>query len=359
MRKLSETYNLVVPPKIGQLVEGKIVGKEATCVFVDLGPMGTGIIRGREYYEIRDQLKKELVPGKTIMAKVIDIDEPEGFIELSFAKANQELVWEELQKRKDSSQPFVVKILAANKGGLLTKVEGLDAFLPVSQLALDKYPKVENADPNKILQELQKFVGKEIEVVIFSLDPKQNQIILSERLKELGKKKELLSQLKEGQIVQGKITAICDFGAFISFEVMSPEGKKALVEGLIHISELDWQLVEDPAEIVKVGQEIKAKILQIKQDKVFLSLKALKTNPWEGIEEKIKKGQIIKGKVLKFNPYGAFIQVLPKVQALCHVSEWGSRKKMEESLKIGKTYEFVVLNIDPANYKLILGWPNK
>lgn len=253
----------------------------------------------------------------------------------------------------------MVKILGANKGGLLAKVEGVNAFLPVSQLSAPNYPKVENSDPQKILQELQKFTGQEIEVAIFSLDLKQNQIILSERLKELGRKKELLAQLKEEQIVEGRISAICDFGAFISFEVQTPQGKETAAEGLIHISELDWQLVEDPGEIVKVGQKVKAKILQIKQDKVFLSLKALQPNPWEGIAEKIKKDQIIKGKVLKLSPYGAFVKVLPKVQGLCHISEWGSIKKMEEDLEVGKNYEFVVVGMDPVNYKITLGRPGE
>ena len=150
-----------------------------------------------------------------------------------------------------------------------------------------------------------------------------------------------------GDVIDSEIIGIVDFGAFIKF------GKENL-EGLIHISELDWTIIEDPSRIVKIGQIVKAKIINISDDKVFLSLKALKQDPWKDIEEKYKKGDIIKGKVTKLNPFGAFVQVTPKIQGLCHISEFNSQKKMEEKIKIGKKYNFQILQIKPEEHRMTL-----
>ena len=154
-----------------------------------------------------------------------------------------------------------------------------------------------------------------------------------------------------GDTVEGEITGLVDFGAFIKFPV--PEDPKTpSLEGLIHISELDWSIVEDPSEIVKVGDKVKAKIIEIKDDKVSLSLKALKQDPWSGIEDKYKKGDVIKGTVTKFNPFGAFIQIASKVQGLCHISEFGTKAKMEEMLKIGEKYNFEILEIRAEEHRM-------
>lgn len=355
MKKLSEKYNLINPLKIGEIVEGKVIGAEGACLFVDLGPQGTGVVQGRELQQIKNRIK-DLGPGKEIVAKVIALETDEGHIELSLKDAQKEVLWKELEQKKDKRETLKVKISGANKGGLLTNINDVAGFLPVSQLSTKNYPKVERGDPQKILKELQKFIGKELEVNIFSLDPEQGQIILSERLKEAEKKKEILKKYKVEDVVEGEITGICDFGAFLKFPVDKKAKEEEALEGLIHISELDWQLVAEPGEVVKVGQKVKAKILQISDDKVFLSLKALKKNPWQDIEEKLKKGDLVKGKVKKLNPYGAFVEVLPKIQGLCHISEFGSQKKMEEVLKINKTYDFKISMLDPKEYKITLEW---
>lgn len=341
---------------MGDVIEGKIIGKESSCLFIDLAPQGIGVIRGREFHEARGRIK-DLTTGKKIFAKVISPETDEGYIELSLKDAQKEIVWQELEQKKEEKESLTVKILGANKGGLLTNVNGVPAFLPVSQLSNKNYPKVEEGNPQKILKKLQDFIGKELQVNIFSLDQKQNQIILSERLKETEEKKEILKKYQVEDVVEGEITAICDFGTFVKFPLNKKEEEK--VEGLIHISELDWQLVEDPAKVVKIGEKVKAKILQITGDKVFLSLKALKENPWQDIEKKLKKGDIIKGKVKKLNPYGAFVEVLPKIQGLCHISEFGSQKKMEETLKVNESYNFKILLIDPAEYKVTLEFVDK
>jgi len=169
---------------------------------------------------------------------------------------------------------------------------------------------------------------------------------LSEKAKATEKIKKLLENYKVGNIVEGKITGITDFGAFLRF------GQD--LEGLIHISELDWKLIEDPTEVVKIGQIVKAKIIDISGDKVSLSLKALKEDPWLDIEKKHKKGDIVSGKVTKFNPFGAFIQITPRIQGLIHISEFGNRGRMEVKIEIGKKYDFQILEIRPEEHRMSL-----
>lgn len=343
-------------PTIGKIVEGKIIGRGRSSLFVDLGSWKTGIIYGKEFQEAKDNIKN-LKIGDTIFTKIINLENEEGYIELSVSGASKELAWEVLKEKKEKNEMIKVKISGVNKGGLLTKVCGIPAFLPLSQLSSNNYPKLEEIETTEILKELQKFIDKEIEVKIFDLDPKEKKLILSEKVREIEKIKDILKEYKPGDIVEGKITGLTDFGAFIKFPLSlksskSKESKE--IEGLIHVSELDWQLIEDPAEIVKVNNKVKAKIIEISGSKVFLSLKALKEDPWQDIEDKYKKDDYVKGKVIKFSPFGTFIQIAPKIYGLSHISEFGTKLKMEEKLKIGESYNFQILEIKPKEHRLIL-----
>ncbi len=339
--------NLLKPPRVGEIVSGKVIGVGKSAVYIDLGPWGTGIVFGREFYNAKEKLKK-LEKGEQIFTKIVDLENDEGYIELSLSEAGKEMGWEKLMYKKENDQTITVKVLGANKGGLLGETEGIQGFLPVSQLSSEHYPRVEGADKTKILQKLQELVGQEIEVKIFDLNPKEDKLIFSERATETKKIKEILEKYKVGDTVEGEITGIVDFGAFMKF------GQENL-EGLIHISELDWQLIEDPSEIVKVGQKMKAKIIEIAEDgRISLSLKVLKKDPWENIEETYKKGDIIKGEVTKLNPFGAFVKVAPKIQGLCHISEFGTREKMEEKLQPGKEHKFQIIQIDPEEHRITL-----
>ena len=175
---------------------------------------------------------------------------------------------------------------------------------------------------------------------------------MSEKAKEIKKIKEILKNYQVDDIVEGEITAILDFGVFLKFPISTKN--EGTLEGLIHISELDWQLIEDPSKIAKVGEKVKAKITKISNGRVSLSLKALKKNPWEDFSKKHEIGDIVSGKVSKFDHFGAFVRMNKKIQGLCHISEFGSREKMEESLEIGKKYDFEILSIEPTQYRLTL-----
>ena len=352
MKNLLEENNLLKPPKVGEIIKGKVVETGRSSVFIDLGVWGTGIIYGKEFYEAKDALRN-LKIGNEIFAKITELENEDGYVELSLSQAGKELTWETLKEKKEKKEKITVKISGANKGGLLAEVSRINAFLPLSQLSSEHYPKVKEGDKLKILMELQKFIGKEIEVQIFDLDPREEKLILSEKIKETEKIKKMLENYKVGDIVKGRITGLVNFGAFINFPD-SETNKNNGLEGLIHISELDWQLINNPAEVVKVGEKVKAKIIGISDDKVSLSLKSLKKDPWKGIEKKYKKGDTVSGKVTKFNPFGAFVRITPKIQGLCHISEFGTKAKMEDVLKIDKKYNFQILEIQPKEHRMNL-----
>jgi len=346
---------------IGSIVEGKVVARDRSSLFIDLGPQGTGIIYGKEFYEVKDAIKN-LQVGDTVFAKIVELENEDGYRELSLRDATKEISWQKLRDLKRDEETIKVKITGVNKGGLLTNINGVAAFLPVSQLSPENYPRVADADKQKILKELQKFIGQTLEVKVLDLLAEENKLILSEKAKSEQTIKKILEGYKKGDIVEGKITGIADFGVFIRFPVeakaLEQPGETAAqnqsIEGLIHISELDWQLVQNPAEVVTVGETIKAQIIDISNNQVFLSLKSLKENPWDEVEKKYKKGNIIQGKVISFSPFGAFVEVMPKIRGLCHISEFKSQDDMEKSLTVGNSYDFEILLIEPKEHRMSL-----
>jgi len=333
--------------KEGDLVEAEFIGKEKGKAFFNLGRYGTGVVFGREFLNAREIIR-ELEQGRKMTAKVAMLDNENGYIELSLTEADKQKVWQELKEMKDSGEAFTVKITGVNAGGLTTDIKEIKAFLPVSQLSNEHYPRVGDFK-EKILEELKKFMDENLQVKIITVNPKANKLIISEREITDENVQELLKKYKVGDVIDGIISGVADFGVFIRF-VNDPE-----VEGLIHISELDHKLVENPKEIVKVDESVKAMITDIKEGRVSLSLKALKPDPWKGLEEKFKEGQKVKGIPFKYNPFGAFVNVEGAlVQGLIHVSEFGGVEEMKNVLELGRSYEFVIDVLKPEEKRLIL-----
>ncbi len=268
LRKIKS--EIVPPPKIGEIVEGKVAAQGRSSLFLDLEAKGIGIIYGAEFYKVRSILKN-LKIGDTISAKIINLENENGYRELSVTDASKDVSWKELRELKEKNETIEIKITKANKGGLISEVKGISAFLPVSQLTSQHYPKVENGDTSKILRSLQKFIDKVLKVKIIDLDPKKEKIILSEKATgietEAEKEKETLKSCKVGDIITGKITGITNFGAFVEIR----EG----IEGLLYSSEISEKNKEKPEQILKIGQKVKAKIIKITDNRVYLSLKNL------------------------------------------------------------------------------------
>ena len=343
-----QSIEMSKPMRVGDIVEGIVVGTGRSAVYLDLGSQSTGLIYGREFLDEKSALRR-LKIGDRVAGKITELENDEGYIELSLKEAGKEITWEKLQEKKDKEELLQVTVIGANKGGLLTDVLGIPAFLPVSQLSQEHYPKIEDGDSTKILLALQKFMGKELEVQIFDLDPTDQKIILSERSKERKKIREILGQYKIGDVVEGEITGVVDFGAFVKFGKEDEE-----IEGLIHISEIDWQIIENPGDFLKIGDRMQAKIIDLSNGRASLSLKVLKEDPWKDIEKRWKKFDEAQGKVTKLNPFGAFVEIEPKIQGLCHISEFGTRKRMEEVIKQGETYAFQVLEINATEHRMSL-----
>lgn len=332
--------------KEGEIVAGPIIAKEGSRIYVDLGRGGIGVIYGREYYDAQDKLDQKNI-GDVISAKIVELENEEGLRELSLSEAGRENAWQRLEHMRDSAELVRVKITAANRGGLMIEKEGVEGFLPVSHLTPAHYPRVEGGDKEKILKELQKFVGQSMDVRAIDVDQRQNKFIVSEKAGEEESTKKALAKYTVGDTVDGEITGVVDFGAFIRLD--------PLVEGLIHISELDWQLVQNPRDIVKVGEKVSAKIVDITSDgRISLSLKALKEDPWKSLDKKYAKDSSAKGTVTKLNPYGALVKVEEGVQGLVHISEFKSEEEMNSKLEEGKEYEFEILQISPEERRMAL-----
>ncbi|MFN4181192.1 MAG: S1 RNA-binding domain-containing protein [Candidatus Paceibacteria bacterium] len=332
-------------PEVGALVEGAVIAVKKSSVYVDLAPFGTGIIYGREFMSAKDIIKKINI-GDSIKAKVVEAENEEGYVELSLKEAKQALAWSEAEKAIKGKAVLDLEVKEANKGGLILEWQGIQGFLPASQLKAEHYPRVLDSDKDKILKELKKLVGERISVMIISILPKEGKLIFSEKDNNPEEKKEILSKYEVGDELECEIAGIVDFGVFLKLEDN--------LEGLVHISELDWGLVEDPRAMFKVGEKVKAKVIEIKEGKVSLSIKALKENPWKEFEGKLKKGDIIKGVVIKYNKHGALVSIKEGVAGLVHNSTFGSESKLREALELGKTYNFQITLFEPKDHKMTL-----
>ncbi len=336
-------------PREGTVVEATLIKKLPRKAFFDVGRFATGIVFGVEMINAREVIKNMKI-GDHVPAKVVLLDGEGGNIELSLAEAGKQKLWQQAKELLESGEIVKVKIVAVNAGGLMANLPGseLKAFLPVSQLSLDHYPRVGEGDRQKITDELKKFVGVELEAKIIDVNPRTNKIILSEREVLSANVRELLSKYIVGQTIDALVSGIADFGVFVRF-TDNPE-----IEGMIHISELDYRLVDNPKEIVKVNDQLKVKIVDIREGKVFLSLKALKSDPWDRIEDVYKPGNEVQGTVYKLNPFGAVINLEGGIQGLIHISEFGGQDEMKTALTPGTSNKFVIDSIKAAEKRIIL-----
>lgn len=337
------------PPGVGDLVEGPVIAIGTSSVFIDLPPFGTGIIYGREYLNARDILRRVNI-GDNIAAKVVDPENKDGYIELSLKEARQALIWSEAEEIIKEKRILELQVKDANKGGLILEWQGIQGFLPASQLKSEHYPRIDDGDKEKIYDELKKLIGTSLPVTIIGATPKEGKLIFSEKGPEQKEKREIVEKYEVGDVLDGVVTGIVDFGVFVKVE----EG----LEGLVHISEIDWGLVEDPRSFFKVGDKVKVKIIEIKEGKISLSIKALKENPWKEAESKYKKDEEVSGVIIKFNKHGALASIEEGVAGLVHVSEFGSEEKLRETLELGKTYKFKITLFDPKEQKMALSYVN-
>jgi small subunit ribosomal protein S1 len=326
----------------GEVVEGKVLSVRKHEIWIDLGAHGIGLVPRREIGFARN-----LSEGDTVTASVVDTEMDEGYALLSLRKAAKDRGWDEIKRVFDAGETIEVTAYDANRGGLLIELEGIRGFLPVSQLSAEHYPRVSGADKDEILQRLNAIIGKPLTVRILDADRKQNKLIFSEKEAVRENMQQRFEQLKVGDVVKGVITGVVDFGAFVNVDG---------IEGLIHISEISWERVNNPGDYVKVGDVVEAKIIAIDKDRLSLSLKQLQEDPWVKEVEKFKKGDDVEGTVTRITPFGAFIQISPAVEALVHITELGEGEGAdpEKLFKLNEKKHFVILDIDKENRKISL-----
>lgn len=334
-------------PQVGDIVKGMVIAASKAEVRLDIDGIMTGIVRGPElYFEAEEYTNLE--PGREVEAMVVDPENENGELELSFRQVGQGKAWDNLREAFKNKTTVFVKVADANKGGLLCNFRQISGFLPVSQLAPENYPRISGGDKSKILEKLKSFVGQEFEVNAITLNEDEGKIIFSEKDVWNKKQKPILEKYKVNMVVEGKITAVTNFGVFVSFDDN--------IEGLIHISELAWQRIDSPSTLYKVGDKIKAEIVNIDGNKIFLSAKKIMKDPWLEAVNKYVVGQAVKGSILKVNPFGLFVKLDDDIHGLAHITQLGLSKtdKINDLFKINEERDFEILSISPSDHRLAL-----
>ncbi len=328
----------IVRVKPGELVEGAVVFKGKNKLLLDIQGVATGIVSGRE---LRDSFNtfRDLRPGDAVTALVLEEENDEGMIVMSLRMASQQKAWDRFHKLVEEDKTMKFTAQEANKGGLLANIDGIRTFLPVSQLAPANYPRVNNADSTEIIGRLQKFVGHTFTVKIITMDEDAGKIVVSEREAMAEERAKALEGLKVGEMKEGIVSGIVKFGLFVAFDGL---------EGLVHISEIAWGHVKNPAEHAEAGDKVKVKVIGVDGEKLSLSIKQLTKDPWEEIAERYPVGKKVSGTVVRFTEYGAFLKLEKDINGLVHLSELAHHRVTDpsEALTIGQKVEAQVINID-------------
>ena len=331
----------------GEVITGTVLSLKKHEVLIDLGAQGVGFVPRREV-----GLARSSAEGDEVTASVVDTELDNGMSLLSLRKAAKDRGWEEVAAKLEAGEVISIQPYDANRGGLLVEYEGVRGFLPVSQLSAEHYPRVGSSDKDEILQRLNGLIGKDMKVRILDADRKANKLIFSEKEAIKDGLAERFEKLAIGDEVEGVVTGVVDFGVFVNVEG---------IEGLVHISEISWERVNNPGDYVKVGQTIKAKIIAIDKDRLSLSMKQLTQDPWLSEVEKFAKGNKVEGTVNRITPFGAFVQISPAIEALVHISELGGANAAdpEKVFTLNERKEFVILDIDKESRKISLSLGNK
>lgn len=343
-RELLDQYSAALP-KIGDIITGTVLSVSRGEVQIDISGIATGVVRGTELIDESGEYSN-LAIGDEVSATVLEFENERGLLELSFRSAGHKKAWDQLRQVCQSGEIVTVKATDANKGGLMVVCGNVSGFMPVSQLCPEHYPRIQGGDKNKILEKLKSYTGENFEVKIIDADEQEEKLIVSEKAAWEVRQKDVISSYKVGDIIEGVVTVITDFGAFVEFG----QG----LEGLVHISEIAWQRIDDPKEFLRSGQKIKVQIIKIEGSKIFLSMKNIIPDPWKNVKERYAVGGLVKGKVLKVNPFGLFVELDPEIHGLAHVSELSTKPNVDPTTIAapGDTIEFRIVSIEPEEHRL-------
>lgn len=346
---LKELGGKVVPFIPGAVVEGTVISSSATRIWVDIQGIAVGVIPERELSVLSGELK----PGDKLMASVLVLEDERGNIVLSLRRADRERISTELQQRVKDGQPMQVKITDANKGGLLVELGDFTGFLPVSQLASEHYPRVDGGNVDEIFARLKDLITKTLTVKVLNFDQSQGKLIFSEKAAGDTLQEAKLLHIKEGDILEGVVTGIVDFGIFVKLG-----SDTDALEGLVHISEIAWGRVTDINAHYKIGDKVKVLVVSTADNRVSLSIKRLLADPWQEAASRYKVGDLVKGLVTRVTPFGVFVRLDTDIDGLVHISEISNERITDPGtiLHLGEQFDFKIISIDPEQHRLGLSY---
>ncbi|MFH1292430.1 MAG: S1 RNA-binding domain-containing protein [bacterium] len=343
-KALLEAHNVDIP-KVDDVVECNVIAIDKGSVRLDIKGITVGVVRGHELFTESSEYTS-LKEGDKVEATVIDLENENGEMELSFRIAGYRKAWDNAKKWMEQAMAIKSRVLSANKGGLMIRVGALPAFMPVSQLSPENYPRVSGGDKSRILEKLQELINKDLEVKIIDVDEKEEKLIVSEKAVWEDSQKVVLDSYKIGDQVDGEVSALTSFGAFVKFG----DG----LEGLIHISEIAWKRIDHPRDVLRVGDKIKAQIIQLDKSKIYLSIKRLVEDPWKKVKDKYKAGDKVVGKILKVEPFGMMVALDEEIHGLAHISELSDKPviNIHDLFKAGEEREFIIVSLEPPEHRL-------
>lgn len=332
-------------PRLGAMVDANFVRAVSRAAYFDVAPFGTGVVLGAEFNNAREIIKT-MSPGDQITAKIVSLDGESGFMELSITEASRQKTWSVVQELFESGEPTKVRVVGVNPGGLLVAIGDLKGFLPLSQMDVERFPKDGSRQPT--VDDFKQFVGEELTVKVINVNAKKNKLIMSERESATVNTKEILSHYKPGDVVKGTVSGLADFGIFVRF------ADNPAIEGLVHISEIDHRIVDSPKDAAKMNDPLEVKILDIRDGRVYLSLKALKDDPWKKTIAAYKPGKEVQGTVYKYTAFGALVNLEDGLQGSLHTGDFGSLDELKEKMELGSTHAFVVDSVKVDDKRIVL-----
>jgi small subunit ribosomal protein S1 len=336
-------------PQPGEIRKGVIASISPTQILVSVGAKSEGVITGRELETIPTDTRASLEVGQEILVFVLDAEDDNGNVVLSYTRAQEQKGWSEVEKMLEDSATYEGRVDGFNKGGIIVPVYGLRGFIPASQLSISRRMAVTGDTPD---QRYAKMIGEPISVRVIEVDRKRRRLILSERAASSETrqsiKERVIESLKEGETYSGKVTSLADFGAFVNVNG---------ADGLVHLSEISWDRVQHPSEVLEVGQEVQVKVINIDRDKrrIGLSIRALQSDPWQSKVDKFKVGQLVEGVITRLTKFGAFARLEGDLEGLIHISEISETRiehPKEAGLHEGDVVTLRIIRIDPDQRRI-------
>jgi len=332
--------------KYGDVIDGVIMRLDRDEILVDIGSKSEGIVPSREFSSLPAEEKEALSIGDNVLVFVVQPENQEGHAVVSIDRARQEKSWRKLQEIYEANEVIEAEVTNYNKGGLLVNLDGVRGFVPASQVT-----EIRGGDDAAKQAEMARLIGSSLPLKVIEINRHRNRLILSERQAVQERRDEmkerLIGELKEGEVRTGRVSSICDFGAFVDI---------GGADGLVHLSELSWSRVRHPSEILKVGQEVEVYVLGInaQEKKIALSIKRTQAEPWSRVAAKYEVGQLVRGTVTQLANFGAFARIEDGIEGLIHVSEIADDRVThpKQAVKEGQDLLLRIIRIDPQRRRM-------